>query len=303
MLEGSFVALVTPMFDDGSLDLDRLDRLINWHIEQGTQGLVVIGTTGESATLSSEERGMMIRKTLEVVHQRIPVMAGTGSHSTDDTVFLTKHAASLGVDACLVVTPYYNRPTQEGLYLHYEKVTKAVDIPIILYNVPKRTACDLKPSTVAQLATIPNIVGLKEATAGTERLKELRDYCNGGIQLYSGDDASACDFMLESGDGVISVMGNLAPKLVRKMCDAALSGRFNEAKKYASQLEPIYRALGVSSNPIPVKWALHEMGFIPNGIRLPLTKLAPKFQDTVRSVVEDLASLDTLASQQTGEHA
>ncbi len=298
MLQGSLVSLVTPMRGDGTLDLNSFDKLIEWHINQGTQAFVILDTTGEAVALSAEEKAMIIRKVLEVTKNRIPVIAGTGCASTSDTVRLTKHASELGVDACLVVTPYYNRPTQEGLYLHYELVAKSVDVPIILYNEPNRTGCDLLPATVAQLAAIPNIIGLKETNGGIERIKELRDYCNGAIQLYSGDDTTACDFIFGSADGVISVTANLAPSLMHHMCDAALDGRRDEATELQQQLAPLHQALLVGSSPIAVKWALHAMGLIPSGIRLPLTSLDSRFHDELRNRLNDLDIFDTLLEKQ-----
>ncbi len=275
MIQGSIVALVTPMEPDGSLNETALRELVDWHIEQGTDAIVAVGTTGESATLDTEEHCQIIRWVVEQTAGRVPVIAGTGSNCTREAIELTRDAAAVGADACLLVTPYYNKPTQEGLYRHYRAVAEAVAIPQILYNVPGRTACDLLPATVARLATIDNIVGIKEACADTPaRSCELHQLCGEDFPVYSGDDTTACQVCLEGGAGVISVTANVAPKLMHEMIDAALAGDLERAHALDNRLAGLHRDLFVESNPIPVKWALHTMDLIPSGIRLPLTWLA-----------------------------
>jgi len=285
MIQGSIVALVTPMHPDGSLDEASLRQLVDWHVEQGTDAIVAVGTTGESATLDAEEHCRVIRWTVEQAGGRIPVIAGTGSNCTREAIELTREAAAAGADACLLVTPYYNKPTQEGLYRHYRAIAEAVAIPQILYNVPGRTACDLLPETVARLAQIDNIVGIKEASADTPaRAREIRTLCP-GFPVYSGDDASARQVCLEGGAGVISVTANVAPRRMHDMIAAALSGDRARAEALDAPLAPLHRALFVESNPIPVKWALHTMGKIPDGIRLPLTRLSQRHQPEVRTAL------------------
>jgi 4-hydroxy-tetrahydrodipicolinate synthase len=279
------VALVTPMFADGSLDREALARLIEWHIEQGTQAIVAVGTTGESATLDEKEHCQVIREVVDVANGRIPVIAGTGANSTREAIDLSRCALEGGADACLLVTPYYNKPTQEGLYLHHKAIAEAVPIPQILYNVPGRTACDMLPETVERLAAISNIVGLKEATGNLQRVRELLERCEDRLDLYSGDDATSLEFMLEGGKGVISVTANVAPQTMQQMCEAAVQGQRQTAESINSRLMPLHRDLFVESNPIPVKWALAEMGLIQHGIRLPLTPLSAKFHDTVRKAL------------------
>ncbi len=285
MIEGSIVALVTPMTQDGALDVESLHRLIEFHIEQGTDGIVAVGTTGESATLDEAEHCQVIALTVERVAGRVPVIAGTGANSTQEAINLTRQAKELGADACLLVTPYYNKPTQEGLYRHYKAIAEAVDIPQILYNVPGRTACDLLPETVERLAGIPNIVGIKEATGKLERVEDIIRRCGPDFLLYSGDDATAREFCLAGGHGVISVTANVAPRLMHEMCAAARSGDRAAAQAIDAQLAALHRDLFIESNPIPVKWAVHEMGFIQPGIRLPLTWLAEEFHNTVRNAM------------------
>ena len=275
MITGSIVALVTPMKPDNlDVDWEALDRLVEWHIEQGTHALVAVGTTGESATLSVKEHSQVIRATVEVSNGRIPIIAGTGANCTREAIELTEAAKQAGADACLLVTPYYNKPTQEGLYQHYKAVAEAVDIDQILYNVPGRTACDLLPETALRLSKIPNIVGIKEATGDLERAKLLIDSATPDFAIYSGDDHSARQLMLLGGHGDISVTANVAPNLMSQMCEAALNGRAEQALTIDSQLLPIHDAMFVESNPIPVKWAVGELGLIDHAIRLPLTKLS-----------------------------
>lgn len=282
MIQGSIVALATPMEPDGRLDVPSLRRLVEFHIEQGTDAIVAVGTTGESATLDEEEHTEVIRLVVEQVAGRIPVIAGTGANATTEAISLTAKAKAVGADACLLVTPYYNKPTQEGLYRHYRAVAEAVEIPQILYNVPGRTGCDMLPATVGRLAQVPGIVGIKEATGKLERLAEIRALCPEGFALYSGDDATACDFCLSGGNGVISVTANVAPRLMHDMCWAAIAGDRATAEAINRRLEALHHDLFIESNPIPVKWALHEMGLIQEGIRLPLTWLAESCREAVR---------------------
>lgn len=285
MFHGSMVALATPMWADGALDFESLERLIEFHIENETEALVVVGTTGESSTLDEAEHCEVIRQAVTFARGRLPVIAGTGANATTEAIRLTRCAMQAGADACLLVTPYYNKPTQEGLYLHYRAVAEAVPIPQILYNVPSRTACDLLPETVARLAAIANIVGLKEATGKLERGREILDRCGDRLDLYSGDDASAMELMLLGAKGVISVTANVAPRAMHAMCKAARAGDREKAATLNQPLEFLHRDLFVESNPIPVKWALNQMGLIPPGIRLPLTPLSTQYQDQVRQAL------------------
>lgn len=285
MIQGSIVALVTPMEADGALDFQNLDRLVEFHIEQGTDAIVAVGTTGESATLDEAEHCETIRRVVEKVAGRVPVIAGTGANSTREAIHLTQRAQELGADACLLVTPYYNKPTQEGLYQHYKAVAEAADIPQILYNVPGRTACDLLPATVARLASVPNIIGIKEATGKLERATEIIALCGPDFLLYSGDDATAREFCLLGGHGVISVTANVAPKLMHEMVAACRAGNAELALELDQQLAALHRDLFIESNPIPVKWAVHEMGFAKTGIRLPLTWLSEGCRDAVRAAM------------------
>jgi 4-hydroxy-tetrahydrodipicolinate synthase len=286
MIRGSIVALITPMHADGGIDDANLRRLVDFHVEAGTSAIVSVGTTGESATLDEDEHCVVIRRTVELAAGRIPVIAGTGANSTREAILLTRCAKEAGADAALLVTPYYNKPTQEGLYLHFRAVAEAVDIPQILYNVPGRTACDLLPATVARLAGVDNIIGLKEATGDLERVSRLRSDCGEGFALYSGDDATSCDFMLLGGDGVISVTANLAPALMQQMSRAALAGEREEAHRIDAALRALHRDLFIQSNPIPVKWGAAAMGLCSNGIRLPLTWLSDDCHDRVRAAME-----------------
>ena len=290
MIQGSIVALVTPMEEDGALDAGSLRALVDFHIAQGTDAIVAVGTTGESATLDDAEHCEVIRLVVEQAAGRVPVIAGTGANATSEAIHLTRHAKELGADACLLVTPYYNKPTQEGLYRHYRAVAEAVDIPQILYNVPGRTGCDLLPETVARLAPVPGIVGVKEATVDLERLRRIRESCGPDFALYSGDDATACAFCLQGGHGVISVTANVAPRLMHDMIAAALAGDAARAGELDARLEALHRDLFVESNPIPVKWAVHEMGLIKTGIRLPLTWLSDGCHDTVRRAMRQAES-------------
>ncbi len=286
MIQGSIVALVTPMQPDGSLHETALRKLVDWHIEQGTDAIVAVGTTGESATLDAEEHCQVIRWVVEQAAGKVPVIAGTGSNCTREAIELTREAESVGADACLLVTPYYNKPTQEGLYHHYRAIAEAVAIPQILYNVPGRTACDLLPSTVARLAGIDNIVGIKEASHDTPaRAREIRQLCGADFPVYSGDDATACQVCLEGGAGVISVTANVVPRMMHQMIESARSGEHEQALSLDEQLAALHQDLFIESNPIPVKWALHAMGLIPPGIRLPLTWLEEIHQPRVQAAL------------------
>jgi 4-hydroxy-tetrahydrodipicolinate synthase len=282
---GSLVAIVTPMSDDGALDLDALRRLVDWHIAEGTDGIVIVGTTGESPTVSFDEHCLLIRTAVEQAAGRVPVIAGTGANSTAEAIELTECAKAAGAQAGLSVVPYYNRPTQEGLYQHYRKIAESVDLPLILYNVPGRTVADLSNDTALRLAGVPGIVGIKDATGNMERAGDLLRRAPKGFALYSGDDASAMPFMLLGGHGVISVTANVAPKLMHEMCMAAFEGNLARARELNNALLPLHSKLFVEANPIPVKWACAELGLIPSGMRLPLTPLSAGLHDTVRDAM------------------
>lgn len=286
MLQGSIVALVTPMDESGAVDKESLKKLVEFHINQGTDSIVAVGTTGESATLDEDEHCDVIASVVAYAAGRIPIIAGTGANSTREAIALTKRAKEAGADACLLVTPYYNKPTQEGLYLHYKAVAEAVDIPQILYNVPGRTACDMLPETVGRLAPIDNIVGVKEATGDLRRVQQLRDLCGDEFALYSGDDATACEFCLLGGNGVITVTGNVAPALMHQMIMAAINGDRETAMSIDAKLTALHKHLFIQSNPIPVKWAVAEMGLSGRGIRLPLTWLTEDCFATVHAAMK-----------------
>lgn len=286
MFCGSLVALITPMHEDGRIDEDGLRHLVEFHVQAGTAAIVAVGTTGESATLDEDEHCAVIRRVVELAAGRVPVIAGTGANSTTEAIALTRCAQQAGAAAALLVTPYYNKPTQEGLFLHYKAVAEAVDIPQILYNVPGRTACDMLPETVGRLARLPNIVGIKEATGDLDRVPRLRELCGEGFDLYSGDDATACEFVLRGGQGVVSVTANVAPALMQAMCRAALAGDREMAVAVNARLDGLHHKLFVQSNPIPVKWAVAEMGLAGRGIRLPLTWLTADLQPQVRAAME-----------------
>ncbi|MCU7827935.1 MAG: 4-hydroxy-tetrahydrodipicolinate synthase [Candidatus Thiodiazotropha sp. (ex Myrtea sp. 'scaly one' KF741663)] len=291
MFHGSMVAMITPMTQDGSVDAAALGRLVEFHIEQGSDAIVAVGTTGESATLDEAEHCDVIRQVVSAVAGRIPVIAGTGANSTREAIDLTRCAKAAGADACLLVTPYYNKPTQEGLFLHYKAVAEAVDIPQILYNVPGRTACDLLPETAARLAKIDNIIGIKDATGDLSRLTSLRAMCGEGFQLYSGDDGTGCEFLLQGGHGVISVTANVAPKLMHEMVAQALAGQREAAEATDAKLLGLHKALFVESSPIPVKWAMAKMGLCDTGIRLPLTWLSPAAEADVAGAMQQAGVL------------
>lgn len=285
MLKGSLVAIVTPMLPGGALDIPRLCALIDFHITEGTDGIVIVGTTGESPTVDFEEHCLLIRATVEQVAGRVPVIAGTGANCTREAIELTQQAKEAGANACLLVTPYYNRPTQEGLYQHFKAVAEAVDIPQILYNVPGRTGCDLSNDTTLRLAEIANIVGIKDATGGIERGTDLLRRAPENFAIYSGDDASALALMLLGAHGVISVTANAAPKLMHDMCIAAFEGKVASAREINRKLFPLHQKLFVEANPIPVKWVVEQMGLIESGIRLPLTPLAAQHHETLRDAM------------------
>ena len=283
MIQGSIVALVTPMYENGAIDKESLEKLVQYHINQGTDALVAVGTTGESATLSENEHCEVIKTVVDYVSGRIPVIAGTGSNSTIEAINLTHKAQQAGADACLIVTPYYNKPTQEGLYLHYKAIAEAVDIPQILYNVPGRTACDMLPETIGRLSKLTNIIGVKEATGDLTRVKKIRDLAGENFAIYTGDDATSVEFCLLGGNGSITVTGNVAPRLVHEMIMAAITGDKETALAIDEKLADLHKNLFIQSNPIPVKWAVAEMGLMRQGIRLPLTWLTEDCFATVRS--------------------
>ena len=290
MFRGSMVAVVTPMQADGALDFAALAQLVEFHIENGTDALIAVGTTGESATLDFEEHIAVVSKVVELVRRRIPVIAGTGANSTREALHLTQRAMAAGADACLLVTPYYNKPTQEGLYRHYKLIADSVPIPQILYNVPGRTACDMQPETVERLADTPNIVGIKEAST-LERIQELVRRCGDRLDVYSGDDGIAAEAILSGAKGNISVTANVAPRLMHEMCAAALAGDRARTEAINQQVAGLHKALFLESNPIPVKWAVSQLGLIPPGIRLPLTPLSEQFQPAVRAAMQQAGVL------------
>lgn len=290
-LRGSMVAVVTPMLGgvslDAGIDWHRFERLLDFHVEHNTAAVVAIGTTGESATLSEAEHCDAIRRIVVHIDGRIPVIAGTGANSTAEAIRLTESARTAGADACLLVTPYYNKPTQEGLYQHYRAVAEAVEIPQILYNVPGRTACDMVPETIARLSEIDNIIGVKEATGEIARVAQLRAGCGTDFLLLSGDDLSGREFMLAGGDGVISVTANVVPQVMSELCQAALAGDAKRAQEIDSVIVPLHEELFCESNPIPVKWALHAMGLTDIGIRLPMTWLSHSGQARVSRALDE----------------
>jgi 4-hydroxy-tetrahydrodipicolinate synthase len=291
MIKGSLVAVVTPMHEDGTLDLDAYRRLIDWHIAEGTNAIVSVGTTGESPTVTPEEHGELIRVAVETAKGRVPVIAGTGGNSTSEAIELTEHARKVGADATLQVVPYYNKPTQEGLYRHFCTIAERVDLPMILYNVPGRTVADLGTETTLRLAQVPGIVGLKDATSDMGRAAEVLKKAPRSFALYSGNDDTALALMLLGGHGVISVTANIAPRLMSDMCRAALSGDFAAARAINDRLLPVHFKLFVEPNPIPVKWALAKMGYIENGIRLPLVPLSIANEPVVLGAMKEAGLL------------
>ncbi|MHB1677516.1 MAG: 4-hydroxy-tetrahydrodipicolinate synthase [Sulfuriferula sp.] len=291
MLTGSLVAIVTPMLEDGRLDLESLRNLIEWHINQKTDGIVIVGTTGESPTVDFAEHCTLVHTAVEQARGRIPIIAGTGANSTSEAIELTKCALAAGADYGLSVAPYYNKPGQEGLYRHFKTIAEAVELPMILYNVPGRTVSDIGNDTALRLAQIPNIIGIKDATASIERATELVLRAPSNFALYTGDDASALAFMLLGGHGVISVTANIAPLAVHEMCSAAFAGELQRGREINHRLFGLHQKLFVEANPIPVKWALAEMGRIKQGIRLPLTELAAEFHDTLRAAMRQAEAI------------
>lgn len=285
MFHGSMVAMVTPMDAATDVDYRALEALIEFHIGQGTDAIVCVGTTGEASTLDFNEHIAVIRETVRIVGRRVPVIAGTGANATSEAVELTRAAHEVGVDACLLVNPYYVKPTQEGLYRHHKLVAQAVPVPQILYNVPGRTACDMHPETVARLKDQTNIIGIKDATGDIDRVRRILELSEGRIAVYSGDDATAMEAILNGAAGDISVTANVAPRLMHEMCAAALGGDRERAQALNSRLEPLHRKLFVEANPIPVKWALAEMGLISQAIRLPLTELSSKYHAELREAL------------------
>jgi len=287
MIRGSIVALVTPMTETGQIDYPALDVLIDLHLQQGSHAIVAAGTTGECSTLDVEEHLSVVRHIVERVGGRLPVIAGTGSNCTREAVALTAAAADAGADACLLVTPYYLRPTQEGLYRHFAEIAQAVPIAQILYDVPARTACTLLPQTVARLAELDNVIGIKEASGDLARAQELLALTGSDFALYSGDDASAAELMLLGGRGNISVSANVVPRAMARLCEAALRGDAAQARALQARLQPLHAALSLESNPIAVKYALHAMQLIQPGIRLPLTWLARQHEAQLRQALDD----------------
>jgi 4-hydroxy-tetrahydrodipicolinate synthase len=294
MFQGSMVALVTPMQADGSIDTKAVHELVEWHIDAKTTAIIVAGSTGEAATLSHAEQEDLIKRVVKQVAGRLPVIAGTGTYCTRSTVERTKAAEAAGADAMLVVTPYYNKPTQNGLYEHYKAVAECTTKPVILYNVPGRTACDLLPETVERLSKIPNIVGIKEATGKIDRCIEILQRCDNDFEIYSGDDATGLELLLNGGHGVISVTANAAPRKMQRMCEAAKAGNKALAEKINAELMPLHTTLFVEANPIPVKWVMHEMGLIPPGIRMPLMPLDAKYHPELRTALHQAGAMETI---------
>lgn len=291
MIKGSIVAIVTPLADNGDLDLPALTRLLEWHIAEGTDAVVAVGTTGESATLEVDEHIKVMEHVIATVKGRIPVIAGTGANSTNEALALTRAAREIGADACLLVTPYYNKPNQRGLYEHFKLIAEHVDIPQILYNVPGRTGCDMLPETIRRLSLLENVVGVKEATGDVERGKEVMRLCGEGFAVYSGDDGTAMELMLAGAKGNVSVTANVVPGLMHELCELAIGGREAEARALNERLAPLNKALFLESNPIPVKWAMKEMGMIGPCIRLPLVPLDEQFRPALREAMQDLGVL------------
>jgi 4-hydroxy-tetrahydrodipicolinate synthase len=287
MIQGSIVAIVTPMHADGSLDYPGLRKLIDWHVAEGTDGIVIVGTTGESPTVSVEEHCELIRVAVEHAAKRIPVIAGTGGNSTSEAIELTAYAKRVGADASLQVVPYYNRPTQEGMYLHFRKIAESVDLPVILYNVPGRTVADMSNDTMLRLAGVPGIVGVKEATGSIARATDLIRLAPASFAVYSGDDPSAIALMLCGGKGNISVTANIAPRAMHALCAAAMAGKVAEAVAINNTMLPLHNKLFVEPNPVPLKWAMAELGLIGAGLRLPLAPLGTAYHDVVRAAMRE----------------
>jgi len=286
---GSIVAIVTPMEEDGALDFDALRHLLDWHVDQGTHGIVIVGTSGESPTVNVEEHCELIRVAVEHINGRIPVIAGTGGNSTREAVELTEFAKQVGADASLQVVPYYNKPTQDGIYAHFKTIAEKIDLPVILYNVPGRTVADMSNATILRLAQVPGINGLKDATGNLERVSALiaglKEQKSNHFAVYSGDDLTAIFLMLMGGHGNISVTANVAPKMMSSLCEAAVTGDLVQARELQFKLLKLHQMMFVEPNPIPVKWALHEMGVIDKGIRLPLTPLTENLRQPLKDVL------------------
>ena len=285
MFKGSIVALVTPMLSNGDVDFSQLEALINFHVNEGTQALVIAGTTGESATLSPVEHCDLLNRSYEMIQRRLPMIAGTGANSTSEAIELTRCAGKCGAEAALLVTPYYNKPTQRGLVLHHQAIAEAVDIPQLLYNVPGRTACDMQAGTVAELARVPNIIGIKEATGSMERLADIKRQVGDDFALLTGDDSTTCEFILNGGHGAISVTANVVPAKMAQMCELALQGKAEQARAADAEIAELHRLLFIESNPIPVKWAVSQMGYGDLNLRLPMTVLDEKFQQPLRQAL------------------
>ena len=290
-ITGSIVAIVTPMHEDGSLDLPGMRKLVDFHINEGTDAICVVGTTGESPTVNVEEHHELIRLVVEHAAGRVPVIAGTGANSTAEAIEMTHYAKKVGADAALSVVPYYNKPTQEGLYRHFKSIAEAVDIPVILYNVPGRTVADLSVDTAIRLAQIDNIAGIKEATGSIDRAFELVTRAPAGFSVYSGDDPTACALILMGGQGNVSVVANIAPRMMHEMCAAALNGDLVKARELNRRMMGLHRQLFCEANPIPVKWACEQLGLIESGIRLPLTPLSAECHERVRSAMRQAGLL------------
>lgn len=286
MITGSLVALVTPMFEDGSVDFDSLRKLVDFHVQAKTDAIISVGTSGESATLDIPEQIEVIKRTVEFAAGRIPIIAGTGGNSTSEALELTEKAASFDIHACLLVVPYYNKPTQEGLYQHFRHIAEHVDIPQILYNVPGRTALDMQNDTVVRLSEVDNIVGIKDATADIPRVSDFLARCGNDFVLYSGDDATTLEFIKAGGHGCISVTANVAPAKMHEMCSTALQGDYDRADHLNDELDGLHRELFIESNPIPAKWAVSKLGLMPDGIRLPLTKLSSQYHRQLEIAME-----------------
>ena len=285
MFKGSIVALVTPMLGSGEVDYDALEALIDFHVREGTNAIVIAGTTGESATLSPGEHCDLLARSYEMINQRVPMIAGTGANSTAEAIELTRFAEQCRAEASLLVTPYYNKPTQHGLVLHHKAIAEAVKIPQILYNVPGRTACDMQADTVAELARVPNIVGIKEATGSMERLADIKRQVDEDFALLTGDDSTTCDFILNGGHGAISVTANVVPAKMAKMCSLAYAGDAEAARAADAEIADLHRLLFIESNPIPVKWAVTQMGFGELNLRLPMTELSGEYHEPLRQAL------------------
>ncbi|MGT2429402.1 4-hydroxy-tetrahydrodipicolinate synthase [Cupriavidus basilensis] len=290
-INGSIVAIVTPMQEDGSLDFPALRALVDWHVAEGTDGIVIVGTTGESPTVNVDEHCELIRVAVEQADKRIPIIAGTGGSSTKEAIELTAFAKQVGADASLQVVPYYNKPTQEGMYRHFRTIAEAVDLPVVLYNVPGRTVADMLHDTILRLAQVPGIIGVKEATGNIDRAAQLIKDAPEGFAIYSGDDPTAIALMLLGGHGNISVTANVAPRKMHELCVAALKGDAITARRIHMELVELNKAMFVEANPIPVKWALQQMGRMQGGIRLPLTPLSPDYHDVVRKALSNAGLL------------